>query len=197
MNEAEHNSTIEAWKQSRSGAWAARGFHYQHLLSTLILLRQWAGLAPSGSVVPEGLEDCVIELTGGNIWLQIKSRKDGAFSDTEVQKILADAENKAAAVKREKDTRVAVVLEQPRADTNVVGIGQLFDDGSQNVFVCTEPDEESVSLILAQLDTAEVIAEGIVSDLYRLVADAAQKNASLPFEERQEDLYNRGRAPHL
>ncbi len=185
MNEAEHNSTIEAWRQSRSGAWAARGFHYQHLLSTLILLRQWAGLAPSGSVVPEGLEDCVIELTGGDIWLQIKSRKDGAFSDTEVQKILADAENKAAAVKREKDTRVAVVLEQPRADTNVVGIGQLFDDGSQNVFVCTEPDEESVSLILAQLDTAEVIARGIANDLYRLVADASQANASLPFEERR------------
>ena len=185
MNEAEHNSTIEAWRQSRSGAWAARGFHYQHLLSTLILLRQWAGFASSGSLVPEGLEDCVIELTGGDIWLQIKSRKDGAFSDTEVQKILADAEDKATAVKREKDTQVAVVLEQPRADTNVVGIGQLFDDGSQNVFVCTEPDEESVSLILAQLDTAEVIARGIVNDLYRLVADASQENASLPFEERR------------
>ena len=50
---------IEAWKNSRSGAWAGRGFHYQHLVSTLILIRQWAGLAPSGSLVPEGFEDCV------------------------------------------------------------------------------------------------------------------------------------------
>ena len=51
--------------------------------------------------------------------------------------------------------------------------------------MCTEPGEESVSLILAQLDTAEVIAEGIVSDLYRLVADASRENASLPFEKRR------------
>lgn len=185
MNEAELNRTIEAWRQSRSGAWAARGFHYQHLLSTLILLRQWAGLAPSGSLVPEGLEDCVLELTGRDIWLQIKSRRDGTFSGTEVQQILAVAEDKAAAVKLEKDTRVAVVLEQPRAGTNGVGIAQLFDDGSQNVLVCTDPGEESISLISAQLDTAEVIVEGIVSDLYRLIADASQENASLPFEERR------------
>ena len=185
MNEAEHNSTIEAWRQSRSGAWAARGFHYQHLLSTLILLRQWAGFAPSGFLVPEGLEDCVLELTGRDIWLQIKSRNDGTFSKTEVQTILEVAKANAAAVKREKDTQVAVVLEQPRTGIKEAGIGHIFDDGSQNVLVCTEPGEESVSLISAQLDTAEVIAEGIVSDLYRLVADASQKNASLPFEERR------------
>ena len=99
MNETEHDIAIGAWKQSRSGAWAARGFHYQHLLSTLILLRQWAGFAPiPASLVPEGLEDCVLELTGRDIWLQIKSRRDGTFSDTEVQKILAVAEDKAAAV---------------------------------------------------------------------------------------------------
>ena len=186
MNEAEHNSTIEAWRQSRSGAWAARGFHYQHLLSTLILLRQWAGLAPSGSLVPEGLEDCVLEFTGRDIWLQIKSRRDGTFSDTEVQQILAVVEDKAAAVKLEKDTRVAVVLEQPRAGTNEVGIDQLFEDSSNNVLVCSEPGHESVSLILAQLNTAEVIAEGIVNDLYRLVADASQENSSLPFEKRRK-----------
>ena len=48
------NRTIEAWRRSRSGAWAGRGFHYQHSLSTLILVRQWAGLAPSGFLVPEG-----------------------------------------------------------------------------------------------------------------------------------------------
>ena len=185
MNEAEHNSTIEAWRQSRSGAWAARGFHYQHLLSTLILLRQWAGFAPSGFLVPEGLEDCVLELTGRDIWLQIKSRRDGTFSDTEVQKILAVAKHKATEVGRAKDTRVAVVLEQPRPGIDEVGIGQLFEDGPQNVLVCTEPRDESVSLISAQLNTAKVIAEGIVSDLHSLVADASQANASLPFEERR------------
>ena len=182
MNETEQDI---AWRRSRSGAWAARGFHYQHLLSTLILLRQWAGFAPSGFLVPEGFEDCVLELTGRGIWLQIKSRRDGTFSDTEVQKILAVAEDKVAAVGRAKDIQAAVVLEQPRLGINEGGIGQLFEDGYQNVLVCIEPGEESVSLILTQLDTAEVIAEGIVSDLYRLVAEASRENASLPFEKRR------------
>ena len=48
-------SSIEAWKKSRSEAWAGRGFHFQHLFSTLVIVRQWAGLAPSGNLVPEGL----------------------------------------------------------------------------------------------------------------------------------------------
>ena len=182
MNETEQDI---AWRRSRSGAWAARGFHYQQKLSTLILLRQWAGFAPSGFLVPEGLEDCVLELTGCDIWLQIKSRRDGTFSDTEVQKILAVAKHKATEVGRVKDTRVAVVLEQPRPGIDEVGIGQLFEDGAQNVLVCTEPRDESVSLISAQLNTAKVIAKGIVSDLHSLVADASEANASLPFEKRR------------
>ncbi len=186
MDQVGHNrSTIEAWRNTRSGAWAARGFHFQHLLSTLILLRQWAGLAPSGFLVPEGLEDCVLELAEGDIWLQIKSREGGTFSNTEVQTILATAKTKAAAVKRKKGTRRAVILEKPRTGTNDLGVGKLFEDSSKNVFVCSEPGQEGVSLISAQLETAEVIAEGIVSDLYRLVADASQANASLPFQNRR------------
>ena len=78
----------EAWRRTRPGAWAARGFHYQHLVCTLLLVRQWAGLAPSGNLVPEGLEDCVIDLEERSIWLQIKSRKNGQFSVGEVQGFL-------------------------------------------------------------------------------------------------------------
>ena len=59
-------SSIEAWKNSRSGAWAGRGFHFQHLFSVLVLVRQWAGLAPAGNLVPEGLDDCVVELKSDN-----------------------------------------------------------------------------------------------------------------------------------
>ena len=44
------------------GAWTGRGFHYQHLLSTLILVRQWAGLAPPGHLVPEEFEDWDVAL---------------------------------------------------------------------------------------------------------------------------------------
>lgn len=184
MSDADE-SDILAWKRSRSGAWAARGFHYQHLLSTLILLRQWAGLAPSGCLVPEGLEDCVIELSGHDVWIQIKSRKDASFREAEVNQILAGMESKAASIQAKRVRRTAVILEQQCSNIIRVGIDQLFEEGDSNVFVCTVPDEESVSLVSAQLKTAEAIAEGIVSDLYRLVADTSQANASLPFEKRR------------
>lgn len=183
-NEPGH-STIKAWKSSRSGAWAGRGFHYQHLISTFILIRQWAGLAPSGFLVPEGLDDCVVELADRDIWLQIKSRKDSAFNNSEVQAFLTATRAKAAAVEGAKENHATVVLEHPRNGRNEAGIDQIFADETLSVFACAEPGEEAVKLLSAHLGTAEVIAEGIVSDLYRLVADASQANASLPFEQRQ------------
>ena len=79
---------LDIWRDSRSGAWAGRGFHYQHMVSALILVRQWAGLAPPGYLVPEGFEDCVVESSDRRIWIQIKSRNDATFRDAEVRKIL-------------------------------------------------------------------------------------------------------------
>ncbi|MDE0098433.1 MAG: hypothetical protein OXM87_02270 [Truepera sp.] len=179
-----HPST-ETWSRSRSGAWAGRGFHYQHLVSTLILVRQWTGLAPSGFLVPEGQEDCVVELADHEIWIQSKSRKDGMFSDAEVRQILAGVEAKATAVAGGTGARSAVVLEQPSPGMNGTDIDQLFEDPSRKVFICRAPWNEIVSLLSTHLGTAEVIAEGITSDLYYLIADASQENASLPFEKRR------------
>ena len=179
------NRTIEAWRRSRSGAWAGRGFHYQHSLSTLILVRQWAGLAPSGFLVPEGLEDCVVELADNDVWIQIKSRKDGTFSETAVQQILDDLHAKAAAVESIKETRITVVLEQPCPGISGADIDQLFKGVPRKTLICEAPDDDIVSLLSTHLETAEVIAEGIASDLYKLVVDASQENASLPFEKRR------------
>lgn len=179
------HSALESWRVSRAGAWAGRGFHYQHLFSTLILIRQWAGLAPSGFLVPEGFQDCVVEFTGHDVWVQIKSRKEGPFRKTEAQKILASVEAKAAGAKRSSSIQSAVILEQPCSGISEVGIDQLFAGTAQGVFVCASPGDESVKLLTAQLNTAEVIADGIVSDLYRMVADASQANASLSFEKRR------------
>ncbi len=157
MDENKHGA-IEHWKNSRSGAWAGRGFHYQHLVSVFILVRQWAGLAPSGFLVPEGLDDCVVEIADHNIWLQIKSRKDNAFSDTEVQKFLSVIRTNAAAIKGGKKNRAGVVIENHRTGRVEADIDQMFADEWPSVFVCGEPGEEAVKIISKQVDTAEVIA---------------------------------------
>jgi len=176
---------LNRWKESRSGAWAGRGFHYQHLFATLILIRQWAGLAPAGLLVPEGLEDCVVELSDRDVWIQIKSRKCGTFSKTEVTEILAEVGKKKDRVKSNKKTQLAVGLEKPCSTIDERGVEQVFDEEYEKVVVCRAPEEEMIALFTEHLNTAEIIAEGIVSDLYKFVAEASAANASLPFESRQ------------
>jgi hypothetical protein len=173
-----------AWRQSRSGAWAFRGFYYQHLLTTLLIVRQWAGLSPSGFIVPEGLEDCVIELREGDVRIQIKSRKDGTFTEGEVdgvrQRIAAKAKSAEGTV-----TRTVVALEQSCDGRDDRPIEQLFEVSPWNVVVCRRPEREIIQLLSQQLGSAEIICEGIASDLYKLVSEAAEANASLPFNMRR------------
>ncbi len=125
---ANPHPVLEIWKESRSGAWAGRGFHYQHLVSALVLIHQHVGLVPPGYLVPEGLEDCVFEARDHSVWIQIKSRKDGTFRAAEVQSILADVDRKATRLKDGTDTRVVIVLEQPRHEEVEADMDQLFGD---------------------------------------------------------------------
>ena len=178
------NISAEMWKKSRGGAWAARGFDYQHMVSTLILVQQWAGLTPSGYLVPEGFEDCVIESPDCNTWIQIKSRKEDTFSNSEIQGFLNAIEIKAASIKNGEGFRIALILEKPCSAISEVGMDRLFKDDSQTVFVCNDPYPEIVTLISKQLDVAEVIAEGLANNLYRLVADTSGENASATFDAR-------------
>lgn len=178
-------SSIEAWKNSRSGAWAGRGFHFQHLFSVLVLVRQWAGLAPAGNLVPEGLEDCVVELPEEEYWLQIKSRKEGKFSDTEVTKILHEVHNKANSVQKAGERKIFCVLEQLCSEIDSVAIEKLFVEDKSKVLVCNSPQDEAIKILTNQLRVAEIIAEGILSDLYKLVASSSEENASIAFENRR------------
>lgn len=185
MSDQKKINTIEAWKKSRSGAWAIRGFHYQHLFSTLILIRQWAGLTPIGGLIPEGLEDCVVEFSAQEFWLQIKSRHTGTFSKTEVQNILANINIKASATETKVGRNTLVVLEQPPSGLNYISADQLSMDTSEQVLVCESPQDDCIAILTDFLDSAPIIAEGILSDLYKLVASASEENTSLSFENRR------------
>ena len=177
--------TIEEWRASRSGAWAVRGFDYQHLVSTLILLRQWACLAPAGHLVPEGFDDCVIELADSATWIQAKSRHEGMFRKTEVDGFRQAAAAKATHLPASPEIRTAIVLERPSSGISSVALDRLFDDDSGDVFLCSAPGDEILSLLSRQLNIASVTAEGIANDLYKLVARASAENASAAFDDRR------------
>lgn len=181
--EPEH--LLKAWKKSRSGAWAGRGFHYQHLVTTLILVRQWAGSAPIGAIVPEGLEDCVVELEGGDLWLQIKSRLEGSFSGAELGAIADQVKTKAKALGDSLTIRSRVILEQDVSGINLEFLDRLFDETSFAAIKVDAPQNAAVAILAEQLDIAQITAESLVSDLYKLVAETAQENASVSFEDRR------------
>ncbi len=183
---ADNDKTVlDGWKKTRSGARAGRGFDYQHRFSTLILVQQWAGLLPTGNLVPEGLEDCVVELADRDIWIQIKSREQGTFSKGEVKKIFEQARRKASLVNNQKPTLLVAGLERPCPTVTGYEMDGLFDGKTEKVVVCTTPEEEIVNLLSQHLNIAEIIAEGLMNDLYKLVAESSAANASLPFERRR------------
>ena len=178
-------SEFESWERSRSGAWAGRGFHYQHWVAVLVLLRQWAGQVPLGHLVPEGLDDCVIERSDRRIWLQAKSRKTGGFPASEVLAILDATAARAEKLRIAPVIRSTVVLEKPPIGHPQADFERIFDDEAGRVFVCRTPDQEVLRLLSTRLEIAPVIVEGLASDLYHLVADASAQNASLPFDKRR------------
>lgn len=178
-------NAIELWKNTRSGAWAGRGFNFQHLITTLILLRQWAGQIPSGFVVPEGLEDCVVELCDCDIWIQIKSRETGKFSDTEIQQYLNDVDAKTSGSKQKKPIQPLVILECAKSSEKDNGICGLFAESPESFAHCSSPGDESVDLLSKTLKTAPIISDGIVSDLYRFVARISLENATRPYDQRR------------
>jgi hypothetical protein len=185
MTELEQ-AQLEQWRATRSGAFAARGFHYQHLCVTLLLVRQWAGLSPVGVVVPEGLEDCVVELPAHESWIQIKSRERGAFAEGEVRNILQQVDAKVANRGVSKPARAFLMLERVTGVPTLSDVGGLFgvEDIMARVAVCDTPADDVRDLLVRQLGIAEVVAEGLVAELYKMVADASTRNASLPFRHR-------------
>lgn len=82
---------VAAWVATRSGANAARGFHYQDTVGAWLAL-QVAGGALDGVLVPEGLDDMVIE-SDASICVQVKSRvlRRGPFRPAEAAGHALDA----------------------------------------------------------------------------------------------------------
>jgi len=180
------NTLEDVWDCSRAGARAGRGFHYQHLVVVHVLLLQWAKKIRIGSIVPEGLEDFTLESEEVELWVQIKSKRDGLFSQNQADKYLQIVKEKSnSTLKYSKPIKELLILEQPCSNLEEKFADDIFDS-EHCIFVSKAPENESVKLLVEQLDVAKIIANGIVSDLYMLVADCSQKNAKLGYANRQK-----------
>jgi len=192
---ASEKTLEKGWKQSRRGAWAGRGFHYQHLVVVTLLLHQWAGKSKCGLVVPEGLEDCVVEYPEKEVWIQVKSRKEGEFRVNEIKDIRQSMREKASSLNLGRQFEHLIVVEKNCFDCFVLSFNDLHKLQDGSLVVCTAPVEDALEILISTLNVADVIADKIVSDLYRYVAETSERNASLNYASRERisvsDIENR------
>ena len=132
----------------------------------------------------EGIEDCVVESHDHIMWIQAKSRSNRTFGKAEVRRILDTVDAKAALFPVTSDLQTAAVLEQPATGVPTKTLDHLFDGSSESVIHCPDPASDILDLLSDQLDVAPVLAEGLRSDLYQLVADASATNATASFDNR-------------
>ena len=174
------------WKKTRTGPWAGRGFHIQHLFSTLLLVRQWAGIEAVGYLVPEGLEDCVVETTDREYWIQVKSRKHGVFGESEIRKIVDLTKSKVEKYATKKTINIIVALEQSSEDNLFSYDDKILNTDEQKIIYFGSIGKEVLNLLVNKLGLAEVLAEGIADSLYKLVVEASEANADLSFDKRRK-----------
>lgn len=87
-----HERLVDQWAGSRSGAWASRGFSFQHSVGAWLAARLVSGDLHADSLVPEGLEDVSIEFRAP-CHVQVKSRAEhlGAFPPGKAARHVLDA----------------------------------------------------------------------------------------------------------
>ena len=102
------------WEGTRSGAWAGRGFYFQHAVGAWLAASVAAGRI-SARVVPEGFEDVSLEdmATGASLHVQAKSRGEdsGLFTVHEAATHILDAWERHLD-RAEPGAKLAVVFER-------------------------------------------------------------------------------------
>lgn len=187
---------------SRAGSNAGRGFRYQDAVSAWLAIEIWACKRAPAIVIPEGGDD--VELRGKETsFVQVKSRREhlGSYTEGEVAKHIEDLWNRALG-SEPRPKRLELVLER-----EVAGLSHLLDDhptassieeplctrlsqcnGASNllprtsIIVAKSPQESAISLIVARLKCAPIVAQMCFAELLVRVGVLADANGRLDQE---------------
>lgn len=99
------DSQAALWSASRAGARAGRGFRFQDLVATLIVLRLWSEDDATAIVTPEGFDDISVQSASGSCFIQVKSRRESA-GDFEPTELRRDLRSVAKAWVKRKDAEL-------------------------------------------------------------------------------------------
>ena len=181
----------EFWKDSRSGAWAGRGFRFQDAVASLLAISIWSNRLSSGVVVPEGFDDIVIEQEDNLTLIQVKSR--GAhrppFTNSEIkgyeQKLNEGAKTLGAAGKVVEGRWL--FLERPAATGDSLEWGSFSDqetEGQSWSLVIPDPKQLAMHELEGHLEVAPGIAEIIFHGVLAFCGYVAEENAHKSYKLR-------------
>ncbi len=158
---------------------------YHNLVTVLILLRQWGGKVPLGSLVPGGPDICTIEFANRTVWFQATPARINRFQSSDVAEILDLVEERAAALSDSSATRCVAILDQPYVGDSGDQFRGLVDDEAGNTLSCHRPHDKILNLLATHLQISPFVAEEFARDLCKSIEDVASNNASLPFDQRR------------
>lgn len=108
------------WVSSRAGARAGRGFRFQDLVATLVVLSLWSEGDGTAVVTPEGYDDISVQSSSGSFFIQVKSRREGAgdFAPADLRKDLRSIA-KAWVKRKEAELPATTILLLERPVTRI------------------------------------------------------------------------------
>ena len=155
---ADHQDATE-WANTRHGATAGRGFHFQDVVGALLAARVASGALADTSLVPEGREDMWLDGPAPQ-FVQVKSRRPdlGKFPARTAAQHVVDAWQKQAA-RLGNGSRLVVVLE-----TGVQGEDEL-DDMDRSLDMTLDADSEFLTAVRTRASGSGLTATEIDSFL--------------------------------
>lgn len=181
----------EFWKNSRSGAWAGRGFRFQDVVTSLLAISIWSGRFPTGVVVPEGFDDLVVEQKDTLTLIQVKSRGGhrSPFTTSEIrryeQKLNEGAETLESAGKAVEGRWL--FLERPTATGDSLEWDTFVDQGTKGengLLVIPDPKQLAMSELEGHLEVSPDIAEIIFHGVLAFCGYVASENSHKPYNLR-------------
>lgn len=111
--------------KTRSGARAARGFHFQDTVGAWLSVQLLSGRIDADSITPEGKDDLVVVEATGEHLVQVKSKQEhvSPFSATDIARLLCEGVDRARSLGAKRVTvcleRIDEELPRPHLDTSL------------------------------------------------------------------------------
>ena len=170
------------WADSRSGAVAGRGYHYQDLVGAWVALHVLTGDIDAARVLAEGLEDLTCESSAPQ-QVQVKSRQErvGDFRTAEVARFVVQAWKRLLLrIAADADESVVVVVERA-----VDGYAPhewarrlTDDDGWANLVAATRQHAQNLGIAADAADLLIARTTVVVLPRQRIFDEAAQRVAA-------------------